>query len=163
MPFFDPKHVKTEIFGRSYPGVCGIFINFKCIFYHKIIHHHAAFSPKSAEEVSPRLNRLSRQAYLKFLEKFFFFLKKISKKNTRLAFINSDWRNFQNCPADKEDPGQSILVVDYYKIFKKTGWTLTHIIQVPLSSERFNAGVVSAMQKKKILGVISRYVMILQN
>jgi len=37
----------------------------------------------------------------------------------------------------------------------------THIIQAPLSSERFNAGVVAAMQKKKILGVVSRYVMIL--
>ena len=52
--------------------------------------------------------------------------------------------------------------VDYYEIFKKTGWTLTHIIQASLTSERFNAGVVSAMQKKKIPGVVSRYVMILR-
>ena len=29
---------------------------------------------------------------------------------------------------------------------------MTHMIQAPMSSERFNAGVVSAMQKKKILG-----------
>ena len=105
---------------------------------------------------------VERKEYLKFLEKFFLFLKKISKKNTRLAFINSDWRDFQNCPADKEEPGRGILVVDYYEILKKTGWTLTHIIQAPLSSERFNAGVVAATQKKKILGVVSRYVMILR-
>jgi septum formation topological specificity factor MinE len=52
--------------------------------------------------------------------------------------------------------------VDYYDIFKKTGWALTHVILAPVSSERFNAGVVSAMQKKKILGVVSRYVMILR-
>jgi len=64
--------------------------------------------------------------------------------DTCLAFINSDWRDFQHCPADKEEPSQGILVVDYYDIFKKTAWALTHIIQAPLSSERFNAGVVSA-------------------
>jgi hypothetical protein len=34
--------------------------------------------------------------------------------------------------------------------------------KAPMSSERFNAGVVSAMQKKKILGVTSRYVMVLK-
>ena len=96
------------------------------------------------------------------MERFFHFLKKISKKKTRLAFINSDWRDFQSYPAGKEEPGQAILVVDYHEILKKTGWTLTHIIQAPLSSERFNAGVVAAMQKKKILGVVSRYVMILK-
>jgi septum formation topological specificity factor MinE len=30
-----------------------------------------------------------------------------------------------------------------------------------MSTQRFNAGVVSAMQKKNILGVISRYVIVL--
>ena len=120
------------------------------------------FDKKADEYSEQSISGLSREAYLRFLEKFFLFLKKISKKNTRLAFINSDWRDFQNCPADKEDPEQGILIVDYYEILKRTGWTLSHIIQAPLSSERFNAGVVSAMQKKKILGVVSRYVMILR-
>lgn len=119
------------------------------------------FDKKADEYAEQSISGLSRKAYLKFLEKFFIFLKKVSKKNTRLAFINSDWRGFQNCPADKEETGQGILVVDYYEILKRTGWTLSHIIQAPLSSERFNAGIVSAMQKKKILGVVSRYVMIL--
>ena len=44
---------------------------------------------------------------------------------------------------------------------KKTGWYHTHIIQAPMSTQRFNAGVVSAMQKRGILGVTSRYVIIL--
>ena len=120
------------------------------------------FDKKADEYSKQSISGLLRKEYLKFLEKIFLFLKKISKEKTRLAFINSDWRNFQNCPADKEDPSRGILVVDYYELFKKTGWTLSHIIQAPLSSERFNAGVVSAMQKKKILGVVSRYVMILR-
>ena len=37
---------------------------------------------------------------------------------------------------------------------------MTHMIQAPMSSERFNAGIVSAMQKKKILGVTCRYVIV---
>jgi hypothetical protein len=40
-------------------------------------------------------------------------------------------------------------------------WFTFDPIQAPLSSERFNAGVVAAMQKKRIFGVVSRYVMIL--
>ena len=79
---------------------------------------------------------------------------------TKLAFINADWRNFQHTPAVNEIPKDAILVDDYLKILHKTGWRRTHIIQAPLSSERFDAGVVAAMQKKKILGVTSRYVII---
>ncbi|WP_413910904.1 hypothetical protein [Desulfobacula sp.] len=120
------------------------------------------FDKKADEYAKQSISGLSKTDYLKFLERFFLFLKKISKKKTRFVFINADWRDFQNCPADKEDPEQAVLLVDYYEIVKKTGWTLTHIIQAPLSSERFNAGVVAAMQKKKILGVVSRYVMILK-
>jgi tRNA1(Val) A37 N6-methylase TrmN6 len=44
------------------------------------------FDKKSDEYAKESISSLSRQAYLKFLEKFFFFLKKISKKNTRIDF-----------------------------------------------------------------------------
>lgn len=98
-----------------------------------------------------------------FLEKFFVFLKQISKRNTKFAFINAEWRDFQHCPAAEENPKNAILLTDYHEILKKAGWLLTHIIQAPMSSERFNAVVVAAMQKKKILGVTSRYVMILKS
>ena len=37
---------------------------------------------------------------------------------------------------------------------------LSMLVQAPFSSERLNSGVVSAMQKKKILGVTSRYVIV---
>lgn len=120
------------------------------------------FDKKAREYAEKSISGLSRKDYLMFLERFFLFLKQISKQKTCLAFINSDWRDFQNRPALKEDPNQAVLIVDYHEILKKTGWQLTHIIQAPMSSERFNAGVVAAMQKKKILGVVSRYVMILK-
>ena len=62
--------------------------------------------------------------------------------------FGDDWP--ERIPAASEDP---ILIDDYLRILNKTGWQRTHIIQAPMSSERFHAGVVSAMQKKRILGV----------
>ncbi len=105
---------------------------------------------------------LSRIEYLEFLNHFFIFLKKNTKKTTRLAFINADWRNFQSCPALEEEAKNAILLTDYYKILEPSGWELTHIIQAPLSSERFNAITVDAMQDKKILGIITRYILLLK-
>jgi ParB/RepB/Spo0J family partition protein len=43
-------------------------------------------------------------------------------------------------------------------VLNKSGWRHTHIIQAPLSADRFTAGLVAAMQKGRILGVTSRYV-----
>jgi len=104
---------------------------------------------------------LSKKAYLEFLEAFLALLKRNVKKTTRLAFINADWRDFQNTSAAEEKYKGGILIDDYLDILKKTGWYHTHIIQAPMSTQRFSAGVVSAMQKRSILGVTSRYVIVL--
>ena len=69
-------------------------------------------------------------------------------------------RDFQNTPAKNETRVNSILINDYLRILNQSGWQEIHILLAPLSSERFKANVVSAMQKKKILGVTSRYVII---
>jgi len=108
------------------------------------------------------ISGLPREEYLEFLGAFFSFLKCNIKKTTLLAFINADWRNFQNRQAIEETGKKAILVDDYLEILKKTGWHRTHIAQAPMSAQRFNPGVVSAMQKKRILGVTGRYVIILK-
>ncbi|MEA3415560.1 MAG: hypothetical protein U9R02_05290 [Thermodesulfobacteriota bacterium] len=69
-------------------------------------------------------------------------------------------RDFQNIPAKNETRVNSILINDYLRILNKTSWQETHIFQALLSSERFKANVVSTMQKKKIIGVTSRYIII---
>ena len=120
------------------------------------------FQKKAASYGENSIAQLPRLEYLHFLENFFNFLKQSTKKITRLALINSDWRDFQSCPALKEEAQNAILLTDYYKILEAAGWELTHIIQAPLSSERFNAITVSAMQEKKILGVTSRYILLLK-
>ena len=120
------------------------------------------FDKKADAYPENSISALPRKEYLEFFEAFFALLKAISKKTTRLAFINADWRDFQNRPAAEERPGNSILINDYLHILNKTGWRHTHIIQAPMPSDRFSAVVVSAMQKKRILGVTSRYVIILR-
>ncbi len=120
------------------------------------------FDKKAGAYDRKSISSLPRKAYLEFLEAFFTLLKSHVKKTTRLAFINADWRDFQGKPAIDETGKDDILIDDYLWILRKTGWRRTHIIQAPMSSERFSAIVVSAMQKKKILGVTSRYVIVLR-
>ena len=63
---------------------------------------------------------------------------------------------FQLLPDLQEMP----KVTDYSRVIEKAGWEITHIIQAPMSAERFQANIVAAMQKTKILGVTSRYVIV---
>ena len=118
------------------------------------------FKKQSQYYDSDGISGLSKEKYLKFLESFFALLHLNAKKNTKMALINADWRDFQNTPAKNETRANSILISDYLRILNQNGWQESHIIQAPLSSERFKANVVSAMQKKKILGVTSRYIII---
>jgi len=119
------------------------------------------YDKKADDYDENNISGLSRNDYLTFLAAFFELLKHHVKKKTRLAFINADWRDFQNTPAIEETHKGGILIDDYLEILNKTGWYHTHIIQALLSSQRFSAGVVSAMQKRNILGVTSRYVIVL--
>ena len=118
------------------------------------------FQKKAADYDAKSISGLSREEYLTFLERLFALAHRNAKETAQLAFINADWRDFQGTPARKEDRANAILVTDYIRILNQSGWKETHIIQAPLSSERFNPGVVSAMQKKRIIGVTSRYVIV---
>ncbi|MBT3179165.1 MAG: hypothetical protein HOG03_22615 [Desulfobacula sp.] len=83
-------------------------------------------------------------------------MRKHSKPSTRMAFLNADFRDFQSRPAMDEDPENAILVFDYMKLLEKCGWKITHLIDCPLSSERFSGNMVSHMQKNRTLGIIRR-------
>jgi hypothetical protein len=120
------------------------------------------FDKKAADYDKKSISGLSKKEYLEFLEAFFALLKLNAKNTTRLAFINADWRDFQNKSATEETGKGAILIDDYLGILNRTGWQHTHIIQAPMSAQRFSAVVVAAMQKKRILGVTSRYVIVLK-
>jgi hypothetical protein len=59
-----------------------------------------------------------------------------------------------------EKSRNSIMIDDYLSALRKSGWKRSHIMYAPMSSERFHANMVAAMQKKKILGVTNRYVVV---
>ena len=144
--FWDMHNLKWPVNGKTKPDL--------------IIFDPPYFSKKVKEYEVNSISNLSREEYLGFLEKFFKLSNANSKKGTRLAMINADWRDFQGTPAIDETRKTSILITDYCGLLDNAGWEVSHIIQAPMSSERFQANVVAAMQKKKILGVTSRYVIV---
>jgi hypothetical protein len=106
------------------------------------------------------ISTLSRKEYLKFFRELFPLFKEHSKKNARIAFLNADWRDFQGLAAMEEDPGRSILLNDYIDIMKRSGWEITHIIDCPLSTQRFKPNQVRRMQKNRTLGITRRSLII---
>ena len=115
------------------------------------------FSKKADSYDAKSISALPRGEYLEFLASFFALMHEHAGKDTRLAFINADWRDFQNKSALSESPDNAIFIDDYLAMLRTSGWCRTHIIQIPMSSQRFQAPIVAAMQKKRILGVTSRY------
>ena len=144
--FWDFDDLKWPIKGKTKPDL--------------IIFDPPYFKKQSNNYDPDAISGLSKEQYLEFLESFFALAHQNAKKSTRIAFVNADWRDFQNTPADNEIRVNSILINDYLRILNQSGWQETHIFQAPLSSERFKANVVSAMQKKRIIGVTSRYIII---
>ena len=106
------------------------------------------------------ISSLSRKDYLRFFREFFPLAKEHSKTSARIAFLNADWRDFQGVSALEEDPGQSIRIDDYIDLLKRSGWEITHIIDCPMSTQRFRANIVSQMQKNRTLGVVRRSLII---
>jgi hypothetical protein len=78
------------------------------------------------------------------------------RKDGQAIFKGKYFRDFQGTNALKEPSKNAILMLDYMKLLEESGWEITHLIDCPLSSERFTGNMVSHMQKKRILGVVRR-------
>jgi len=118
------------------------------------------FKKKADDYAKTSISNLSKSDYLAFFKEFFQLAYAQSKSSTRIAFLNSDWRNFQGISAIKEDERDSILIFDYSKLMSDAGWKITQYIDCPMSSQRFHPGFVSQMQKNRILGVVRRTLII---
>jgi hypothetical protein len=106
------------------------------------------------------ISSLSRKEYLKFFRELFPLFKEHSKKDARFAFLNADWRDFSGRAAREEDPKKSIIISDYIKLIERSGWEITHVIDCPLSSQRFKPHQVIRMQNNRTLGVVRRYLIV---
>jgi hypothetical protein len=116
---------------------------------------------KMAEQYEKEsISTLSRKEYLKFFHELFPLFKEHSKKDACIAFLNSDWRDFQGMAAREEDPKKSIFNSDYIKLLERSGWEVTHIIDCPMSSQRFKPNQVRRMQNNRTLGVVRRYLIV---
>lgn len=119
------------------------------------------FDPPSYKgEEEGDISKLGKEEYLKFLETFLILAGENSKKDTKLAMICADWRDFWNTPAMEETREKSILINDYAERIEKAGWRISDLIQAPMSPEKYQGGVAAEMEKKKILGVTGRHVVV---
>jgi ParB/Sulfiredoxin domain len=86
----------------------------------------------------------------------FYFTRKNDLVLEPMAFLNADFRDFQRTPAVDENPANAILVLAYTKLLEAGGWEVTHLLDCPLSTERFTGNMVSRMQEKRTLGIVRR-------
>jgi len=112
------------------------------------------FNKLADQYTKDSISSLDRKEYLRFFRELFLLAKEHSMTSARIAFLNADWRDFQGVSALEEDPGQSIFLSDYVDLLRRSGWGLTHIIDCPLSTQRFQPKMVSRMQKNRTLGVV---------
>jgi hypothetical protein len=102
------------------------------------------------------ISDFSKAQYLNFFKNLFSLMRAHSKPTTRMAFLNADFRDFQGTPAFDENPANAILVLAYTKLLETSGWEVTHLLDCPLSTERFTGNMVSRMQEKRTLGIVRR-------
>ena len=115
---------------------------------------------KKTDAKTPSISSYTKEEYENFLESFFLIAHQNAKRTTRMAFLNADWIDFESMPALQVNPDNCITVFDYYHLLSETGWNIVYRIDCPLSSERFNGLQVQRMQEKRILGTVSRYLLI---
>ena len=144
--FWDGDNLRWPIQGTDKPDL--------------VIFDPPYFTKQSGHYDSKGISGRSRDAYLDFMKQFLSLTHGCTGPQCRIALINADWRDFQRTPARDEMRRKAILIREYLEILDQSGWEETHIIQAPLSSERFTGTMVQAMQKRKTLGVISRYVIV---
>ena len=138
--FWDIKNLKWPVSGKTKPDL----IIFDPPYY------------KSGKE--GYISNLDKEEYLKFLEAFLKIASENSKKDTRLAMVCADWRDFWNTPAMEEIREKSILINDYAERIENAGWRISYLIHAPMSPAKYQGDVAAEMEKKRILGVTGRYV-----
>jgi hypothetical protein len=102
------------------------------------------------------ISDLPKAQYLEFFRDVFSLMRKHARPGTRIAFLNADFREFQGVSALEENPENAILMTDYAKLLESCGWQIIHLLDCPLSAERFTPTMVSRMQSGRSLGTVRR-------
>ncbi|ACN15619.1 hypothetical protein HRM2_25250 [Desulforapulum autotrophicum HRM2] len=117
-----------------------------------------AYKEKATRQ-TPSISSYKKKDYEQFFRAFF-LLARENTKQTRMAFLNADWYDFESTPAPLEDPDKSITIFDFHRLLSKTGWRTIRRIETPLSSARMSGNQVQKMQNLQILGTTGRTLLI---
>ncbi|KPA09997.1 DNA methylase N-4/N-6 domain protein, partial [Candidatus Magnetomorum sp. HK-1] len=143
---WEPNHIKWPVNSKQKPDL--IFMD------------PPYFKKKADDYSTDSISNLSKTDYLEFFRSFLRLARDHAKPTTRLAFLNTDWRNFQGRSALAENISKNIMVSDYFNLISDLGWEITHFVDCPMSSQPFKAAFVRQMQQKRTLGVIRLTLMI---
>ncbi len=75
----------------------------------------------------------------------------------RLPFIDANWREFQGKSAMEEDPDEALLQFHYEVLMEAAGWRVTHEIESPLPTERFQPKMITGLQNRRSLGTLKSW------
>ena len=95
------------------------------------------------------ISDFTKPQYLSFFRNIVSLMIEQSNPSTLMAFLNADFRDFQGIPAVDENPNNAILMFTYAKLLETCGWKITHLMNCPLSTERFTGNIVNRMHEKK--------------
>ena len=118
------------------------------------------FKKMAAHYMKGSISDFSKPQYLSFFRNIFSLMREQSKPSTLMAFLNADFRDFQGIPAVDENPDNAILMFTYAKLLETCGWKITHLMDCPLSTQRFTGNMVNRMHEKRTLGIVRRTLII---
>ena len=111
------------------------------------------FAKKDDEYCDESISRLDREAYIDFFSDALAQAHSTVKPGATIALLMSDW-------DDQDNADKGIFIWDYADILRKTGWTLTRQIQVPLSTQQVHPDIVNKFRASRKLARLERYVLV---
>jgi len=116
-PFrWDPERLVWPVNGKEKPDL--------------IFFDPPYFKKMAKQYTEDSISVLSRKEYLEFYKELFPLVREHTKTHGRIAFLVGDWRDFQGISAMEEDPDESILLLDYADIMRRSGWKVTPISSI---------------------------------
>ena len=111
------------------------------------------FDKKDAQYADGSISALERGPYLDFFTAQFQEAYALVKKGTRLAFLMSDWN---------DDAGDIPLIGrwEYAQLMADAGWTITRVIDCPLSTQLVHPDIVEKFRKSRRLARLNRSLLI---
>lgn len=118
------------------------------------------FEKKTKESEPDNIATLPREEYTDFFRRFFTLALNHVHAGGLIAFLNRDWRDFENKSAMEEDLSQALTVIDYAPLLQETGWLGPIIWSCPLSPDILSPELIEKLRELRNFAPISRSLLI---